>query len=62
MHDLVIRGGTIVDGSGNPRFTGDIAIDQGRITAVGQVTHRARGDRRQRPDRHARLCRYPHPL
>jgi N-acyl-D-amino-acid deacylase len=35
MHDLVIRGGTIVDGSGRPRFTGDIAIDGGRITAVG---------------------------
>ena len=38
MHDLVIRGGTIVDGSGNPRFTGDIAVDGGRITAVGAVT------------------------
>jgi N-acyl-D-amino-acid deacylase len=37
MHDLVIRGGTIVDGSGNPRFTGDIAVDGGRITAVGAV-------------------------
>jgi len=35
MHDLVIRGGTIVDGSGAPRFAGDIAIDGGRISQVG---------------------------
>ena len=35
MHDLVIRGGTVVDGSGAPRFAGDIAIDNGRITQVG---------------------------
>lgn len=35
MHDLVIRDGTIVDGSGKPRFTGDIAIDGGLISKVG---------------------------
>ncbi|MDO9458510.1 MAG: amidohydrolase family protein [Alphaproteobacteria bacterium] len=37
MHDLVIRGGTIVDGTGGNRFTGDVAIDNGTITAVGTV-------------------------
>lgn len=37
MHDLVIRGGTIVDGSGAPAFLGDIAIDGERIAAVGTV-------------------------
>ena len=37
MHDLIIKGGTIVDGTGNKRFTGDIAIDNGLITAVGKV-------------------------
>ena len=35
MHDLVIRNGTIVDGSGAPRFKADIAIDGGLITAIG---------------------------
>ncbi|MBB6228898.1 N-acyl-D-aspartate/D-glutamate deacylase [Polymorphobacter multimanifer] len=38
MHDLVIRGGTIVDGSGAPAFRGDIAIDGERITAVGTIS------------------------
>ncbi|HEX4888763.1 MAG TPA: amidohydrolase family protein [Alphaproteobacteria bacterium] len=38
MHDLVIRGGTIIDGSGGARFTGDVAIDNGVITAVGTVS------------------------
>ena len=35
MHDLVIRGGTIVDGTGAPAFTGDIAIDGDRLAQVG---------------------------
>lgn len=35
MHDTVIRGGTIVDGTGTAAFTGDIAIDGGRMTEVG---------------------------
>jgi N-acyl-D-amino-acid deacylase len=35
MHDIVIRGGTIIDGSGAPVFTGDVAIDGGMIAAVG---------------------------
>ncbi|MDQ2649812.1 MAG: amidohydrolase family protein [Actinomycetota bacterium] len=37
MHELVIRGGTVVDGTGAPRRTADVAIDGGRITEVGQV-------------------------
>ncbi len=35
MHDLVIRGGTVVDGSGSPAFVADVAIDGDRIVAVG---------------------------
>lgn len=34
MHDIIIRGGTIVDGTGAPRFQADIAITDGIITAV----------------------------
>ncbi|GAO38986.1 putative hydrolase [Sphingomonas changbaiensis NBRC 104936] len=37
MHDLVIRGGTVVDGSGGAPFQADMAIDGGLITAVGQI-------------------------
>jgi N-acyl-D-amino-acid deacylase len=35
MYDLVIRNGTIVDGSGGEPFVADIAIDGERIVAVG---------------------------
>jgi N-acyl-D-amino-acid deacylase len=42
MHDLVIRNGTIVDGTGRPAFTGDVAIDGDRIAAVGEVSARGR--------------------
>jgi N-acyl-D-aspartate/D-glutamate deacylase len=42
MHDLIIRGGTIVDGTGSEPFTGDVAIDGDRIVAVGEVSGAAR--------------------
>ena len=35
MHDIVIRGGRIFDGTGAPEFAGDIGIDGDRIVAVG---------------------------
>ena len=35
MHDTVIRGGNIVDGSGKPGYTGDIALQDGKIAQVG---------------------------
>jgi hypothetical protein len=35
MHDLVIRNGTIVDGTGAPRRVADIAVNGDLITAVG---------------------------
>jgi N-acyl-D-amino-acid deacylase len=42
MHDLVIRGGTIVDGTGAARREGDVAIDGDRIAAVGPAAGRGR--------------------
>ena len=42
MHDLVIRNGTIVDGSGNESFRGDIAIDDDRITKVGEINNKCK--------------------
>jgi N-acyl-D-amino-acid deacylase len=36
MHDLVIRGGTLVDGSGNVEFVADLAIDGDTIAAIGK--------------------------
>ena len=44
MHDIVIRSGIIVDGSGKPAFTGDLAIDGERIVAVGGKAGPARRD------------------
>lgn len=44
MHDVVIRGGTIVDGSGAPSYTGDLAIDGDRIAEVGGKAGPARRD------------------
>ena len=38
MHDLVIRGGNVVDGTGAPARTADIAIDGDQIVEVGQVS------------------------
>jgi N-acyl-D-amino-acid deacylase len=35
MHDIVIRGGKIIDGTGKTAFIGDVAIADGRIAAVG---------------------------
>jgi N-acyl-D-amino-acid deacylase len=43
MHDIVIKGGLVIDGTGRPGFGADVAIDGGLITAVERrVTDRAR--------------------
>jgi N-acyl-D-aspartate/D-glutamate deacylase len=34
-HDLVIRNGTIVDGTGRAQFVGDVAVTGGVLTQVG---------------------------
>ncbi|MFZ6003672.1 MAG: N-acyl-D-amino-acid deacylase family protein [Actinomycetota bacterium] len=38
MHELVIRGGTVVDGTGAEAVTADVAVDGGQITEVGRVS------------------------
>ncbi len=36
-HELVIKGGTIIDGLRTPRYKADIGIADGRITHIGKV-------------------------
>jgi len=36
-YDVVIRGGRVLDGTGNPFFHADVAIDDGRIVLIGKV-------------------------
>ena len=42
MHDLVIRGGMVVDGTGSAPRLADVAVDRGLITKVGAVGARGR--------------------
>jgi N-acyl-D-amino-acid deacylase len=42
MHDLILKGGRIYDGSGMPSFIGDVAISDGRISAIGRINESAK--------------------
>jgi N-acyl-D-aspartate/D-glutamate deacylase len=42
MHDLVIRGGTVVDGTGSAPRRADVAVDGGTITVIGEVPEAGR--------------------
>jgi N-acyl-D-amino-acid deacylase len=37
MHDLVIRGASVVDGLGHDPIRADVAVRDGRIAAIGEV-------------------------
>ena len=56
MYDLVIRGGTIVDGSGGAPYRGDVAIQGDRIAAIGpESTGGVSGNGRQEIDATGKL-------
>lgn len=40
--DLLLRGGTVVDGSGAPRYVADVGIADGRIVAIGKLGNGAK--------------------
>ena len=42
QYDLLIKNGTVVDGSGLPRFQSDVAIAAGKIVAIGKIRENAR--------------------
>lgn len=42
MYDLLIRNGTIVDGSGGARYPADLAIQDGKIAAIGRINEKSR--------------------
>lgn len=42
QHDLVVRGGRVIDGTGGAARSADVAISGGRITAVGTVSSKGR--------------------
>ena len=41
-YDLIVRNGMIVDGSGLPRFRGDIGVKDGKIAEIGRITSSAK--------------------
>jgi N-acyl-D-amino-acid deacylase len=42
MHELVVRGGFVIDGSGSPGRIADVAVDDGLVVAVGDDIGRGR--------------------
>ncbi|MFT4796591.1 MAG: N-acyl-D-aspartate/D-glutamate deacylase [Candidatus Azotimanducaceae bacterium] len=38
MYDLIIRNGTVIDGTGAERFVADVAIKDGKVADIGQIT------------------------
>ena len=42
QYDLLIRNGTVIDGSGMPRFRADVGVVQGKIAAIGRIRDSAK--------------------
>ena len=55
MHDIVIRNGRIIDGTGVAEFVGDVAIDGDRISAVVREGEGIIGERRREIDASGKL-------
>lgn len=45
MYDVVIAGGMVADGSGKPAYQADVAVQNGRIAAIGDLNGAAAGKR-----------------
>jgi N-acyl-D-amino-acid deacylase len=41
-YDLLIKNGTVIDGSGMPRYRADVAVSHGRVAAIGRIREQAR--------------------
>ena len=37
MLDLLLKGGTVIDGTGDARITGDVGVRDGLVTRIGQI-------------------------
>ena len=60
-YDLVIKNGTVVDGSGMPRFRADVGIAGGKIASIGKIQRECEGRHRcRRPRRVAGHHRRAH--
>ena len=42
MYDLLIKDGTVVDGSGGAGYRADVAVQDGKIAAIGRLNDKAR--------------------
>ena len=62
-HDLIIRGGEVIDGTGADAVRADVAVDGDRITAIGDLADAAAGAEIDADRAHglARLRRPAHP-
>ena len=61
-HQVAVRGGVVVDGTGRPGQRLDLGIDDGRITAIAPEPVRPRGHRRRRVPGDPGIHRPAHPL